>query len=157
MNRIQFDTPAGPLALEEEGGALTHVYLPNQLSGLAPEGEETPVLARGKAQLLEYFQKKRQKFDLPLRPQGTPFRRKVWDALLTIPYGEAITYGELARRIGQPKAVRAVGQANHHNPLSILIPCHRVVGANGSLTGYGGGLELKRFLLELEETHYGKK
>ena len=157
MNRIQFDTPAGPLSLEEEGGALTHVYLPNQLSGLAPAGEETPVLARGKAQLLEYFQKKRREFDLPLRPQGTEFRRKVWDALLAIPYGDAITYGELARRIGQPKAVRAVGQANHHNPLSILIPCHRVVGANGSLTGYGGGLELKRFLLELEETHYGKK
>ena len=157
MNRIQFDTPAGPLSLEEEGGALTHVYLPNQLSGLAPAGEVTPVLARGKAQLLEYFQKKRREFDLPLCPQGTAFRRKVWDALLAIPYGEAITYGELARRIGQPKAVRAVGQANHHNPLSILIPCHRVVGANGSLTGYGGGLELKRFLLELEETRYGKK
>lgn len=157
MNRIQFDTPAGPLALEEEDGALTHVYLPNQLSGLAPAGEETPVLALGKTQLLEYFQGKRREFDLPLRPQGTPFRRKVWDALLDIPYGEVITYGELARRTGQPKAVRAVGQANHHNPLSILIPCHRVVGANGSLTGYGGGLELKRFLLELEEAHYGKK
>ena len=157
MERILFDTPAGALALEAEGGALTHIYLPNQLEGIAPAGEETPLLAEGRRQLLDYFAGARRQFDLPLRPEGTPFRRRVWDALLTIPYGETISYAELARRVGSPKGVRAVGQANHHNPLSILIPCHRVVGKDGSLTGYGGGLGLKQFLLDLEEARYGKE
>lgn len=148
MDRIVFTTPAGPLGLEAEGGALTRLYLPNQL--LPPAGAETPLLAEGRRQLLDYFQGNRRDFDLPLAPHGTPFREEVWAALRAIPYGRTITYGELAVRVGRPKAVRAVGQANHHNPLSILIPCHRVVGAGGSLTGYGGGLELKRLLLELE-------
>ena len=93
----------------------------------------------------------------PCEPWGTAFQRRVWAALQTIPYGQTISYGELARRIGSPRAVRAVGQANHRNPLSILIPCHRVVGADGSLTGYGGGLALKEYLLKLEGAPYGKK
>ncbi len=155
MNRIVLDTPVGRMALEAEEGALTALYLPNH--PMEPAGEETPLLAEGRRQLLEYFAGTRRAFDLPLDPQGTPFRRRVWAALCAIPYGETITYGELARRVGNPKAVRAVGQANHHNPLAILIPCHRVVGAGGSLTGYGGGLPLKRYLLELEGIPYGKE
>ena len=144
------------MAMAEEGGALTRLWLPGEgTPRIMPR--QTPLLTEAKTQLLDYFRGARREFDLPLAPEGTPFRRQVWDALLTIPYGETITYGELARRIGSPKAVRAVGQANHHNPLPIFIPCHRVVGANGALTGYGGGLELKQYLLNLEETHYGKK
>lgn len=152
MDCIFFDTPAGRMALAEDGGALTSLWLPGQGQPRIA-ARETPLLAEARTQLLDYFRGARREFDLPLLPEGTPFRRRVWDALLTIPYGQTISYGELARRIGSPKAVRAVGQANHHNPLPIFIPCHRVVGADGSLTGYGGGLELKQYLLHLEEIH----
>ena len=148
MDRIVFDTPVGPMALEGTEDALTALYLPN--TPVEPVGAETPLLARGRGELLEYLVGKRRTFDLPLKPQGTPFQQKVWSALADIPYGQTITYGELARRVGCPKGSRAVGQANHRNPLPILLPCHRVVGANGTLTGYGGGLELKEWLLRLE-------
>ena len=148
MNRIVFDAPVGRMALEEDEGALTALYLPN--SPMPPAGEETPLLCRGREDLLEYLAGKRRDFDLPLAPKGTPFQHRVWFALADIPYGQTITYGELARRVDCPKGSRAVGQANHRNPLPILLPCHRVVGANGTLTGYGGGLELKQWLLRLE-------
>lgn len=148
MGRIVFETPVGPMALEEDGGVLTALYLPN--SPMPPAGEETPLLVRGRAELLEYLAGERRDFDLPLAPRGTPFQRKVWTALADIPYGQTVTYGELARRVGCPKGSRAVGQANHRNPLPIFLPCHRVVGADRTLTGYGGGLELKQRLLELE-------
>lgn len=148
MDRIVFDTPVGPMALEGTEDALTALYLPN--TPVEPVGAETHLLARGREELLAYFAGKRRTFDLPLEPQGTPFQQKVWSALADIPYGQTITYGELARRVGCPKGSRAVGQANHRNPLPILLPCHRVVGANGTLTGYGGGLELKEWLLRLE-------
>ena len=148
MDRIVFDTPVGPMALEGTEDALTALYLPN--TPVEPVGAETPLLARGRGELLEYLAGKRRTFDLPLKPQGTPFQQKVWSALADIPYGQTITYGELARRVGCPKGSRAVGQANHRNPLPILLPCHRGVGANGTLTGYGGGLELKEWLLRLE-------
>jgi methylated-DNA-[protein]-cysteine S-methyltransferase len=101
-------------------------------------------------QLTEYFDGRRRKFDLPLAPRGTPFQQRVWRALLDIPYGETTSYGELASRIGQKSASRAVGLANGSNPLPIVIPCHRVIGSNGKLTGYGGGLPLKERLLALE-------
>jgi methylated-DNA-[protein]-cysteine S-methyltransferase len=102
-------------------------------------------------ELADYFAGKLKKFTVPLNPpQSTPFRMKVWDVLKTIPYGKTITYKELAVRIGNPKAIRAVGGANHHNPISIIVPCHRVIGANGSLTGFGGGLNAKEYLLKLE-------
>jgi methylated-DNA-[protein]-cysteine S-methyltransferase len=101
-------------------------------------------------QLAAYFAGERTDFDLPLSPSGTPFQLSVWRALLSIPYGETISYRELARRIGNAKAVRAVGAANGRNPIPIIVPCHRVIGADGSLTGYGGGLPRKRLLLELE-------
>ena len=151
MDRIVFETPAGPMALECEGEALTALYLPCRPKEAV--GRETPLLTRGREELLAYFQGKRREFDLPLAPQGTPFQQKVWNALADIPYGEVISYGELARRVGRPKGFQAVGQANRRNPLPIFLPCHRVVGADGSLTGYAGGLELKQFLLELERNH----
>ena len=150
MNLVAFQTPYGKMGLAEENGALVHLYLPNK--GMPRIAEhETALLADGKGQLMEYFAGKRTVFKLPLAPEGTAFRKKVWAALLDIPYGGTISYGELARRVDNPRGVRAVGQANHHNPIPILIPCHRVVGANGSLTGYGGGVELKRALLALEK------
>jgi methylated-DNA-[protein]-cysteine S-methyltransferase len=105
-------------------------------------------------QLAEYFDGTRTAFDLPLDPIGTPFQRTVWRALVEIPYGETVTYGELAQRLGRPSAARAVGLANGRNPIGIIVPCHRVVGANGDLTGYGGGLERKRHLLDLEQTSH---
>ena len=100
--------------------------------------------------LNEYFSGRRKEFEVPIDLRGTPFQMSVWSALRTIPFGATISYAELARRIGDPKAVRAVGQANNRNPISIIVPCHRVIGADGSLTGYGGGIERKRFLIELE-------
>ena len=109
-----------------------------------------PVLTETARQLDEYFARKRTRFDLPLAPEGTAFQRQVWQALLEIPFGQTMSYGELARRIGQPAAVRAVGAANGHNPIAIVIPCHRVIGSTGRLVGFGGGLETKRFLLALE-------
>src|SRR5262249_46745434 len=108
------------------------------------------VFAGPRTQLTEYFGGGRAEFELPLLPEGTPFQRKVWNALCEIPYGETISYGELARRIGQPTAARAVGLANGSNPLPIVVPCHRVIGADGSLTGFGGGIERKRWLLAHE-------
>ena len=148
MDRIVLDTPVGPMALECQGEALTALYLPCR--PMEPAGAETPLLRRGREELLEYFQGKRRSFDLPLAPNGTLFQQKVWNELAKIPYGTVTTYGQLAARVGRPGACRAVGQANHRNPLPIFLPCHRVVGANGALTGYAGGLDLKRFLLQLE-------
>ncbi len=115
---------------------------------LAPDH---PVLQLAETQLNEYFAGQRQTFDLPLQPEGTPFQQEVWQALAEIPYGETRSYRDIATRIGRPKAVRAVGAANGRNPLSIIIPCHRVIGANGSLTGFAGGLEVKQRLLKIED------
>ena len=156
MDLILFDTSLGLMGLEEEGGALVRLLLPG-----APVPRiachETPLLAEGKRQVLEYLAGARQVFDLPLAPAGTAFYRSVWKALEAIPYGETRSYRDIAQAVGRPKAVRAVGQANHNNPIPIIIPCHRVVGANGSLTGYGGGLDLKERLLRLEAGAEGKE
>ncbi len=114
------------------------------------EAEDDPLLARAAGQLAEFFRGERRAFDLPLAPGGTAFQGRVWEELRRIPYGETVSYGELARRIGAPGASRAVGMANGANPISILIPCHRVIGSSGRLTGYGGGVERKAFLLDLE-------
>ncbi len=144
-------SPVGELTLVEENGALTGLYFGTRC--LLGEKGTSPLLEEAARQLQEYFAGCRREFSLPLAPRGTEFQRQVWHALEGIPYGETRTYGEIARAIGKPKACRAVGMANHRNPLSILVPCHRVVGADGSLTGYGGGLEAKQFLLELEKRH----
>lgn len=149
MAWLRFETPFGPMALEGET-ALTRLWLPGTLPDLRGRGEETPLLRAAREALLAYFAGERRDFDLPLAPAGTDFQRAVWDALRAIPYGQTRTYGEIAAAVGRPKAVRAVGQANHVNPLPIFIPCHRVVGKGGALTGYAGGLDLKRALLALE-------
>lgn len=113
--------------------------------------EKHPLLLKAEAQLKDYFAGKLQKFDLPLDAKGTPFQREVWGALLTIPFGETRSYAEIAKQIGRPKATRAVGAANGKNPLSIIAPCHRVIGSNGKLTGFAGGLEAKACLLDIEK------
>ncbi|MDI3417413.1 methylated-DNA--[protein]-cysteine S-methyltransferase [Streptomyces luteolus] len=150
------DSPYGPLTLVATDGALSGLYMtdqrhrpPEENFGLRVAPDEAP-FAEAARQLGEYFTGDRHTFDLPLHLAGTPFQRRVWEGLSTIPYGETRTYGELAAQLGKPNASRAVGLANGKNPLGIVVPCHRVVGANGSLTGYGGGLDRKRRLLELE-------
>lgn len=115
-------------------------------------GKGNELTARVFGELEEYFRGERRTFDLPLRPAGTEFQKRVWEALCEIPYGETRSYGKIAERVENPKAPRAVGMANNKNPIAIMIPCHRVIGKNGSLTGYAGGLEQKRKLLELEST-----
>lgn len=150
MERFAYlSSPVGTLTLTEKDGLLTGLYF----GRLSRPGQErvSPLLEEASRQLSEYFSGKRREFSLPLAPKGTPFQLRVWRALETIPYGETRSYGDIARFIGSPKACRAVGMANHRNPISIIVPCHRVVGANGSLTGYGGGLDAKRFLLDLEQ------
>ena len=149
MAWLRFETPFGPMALEGET-ALTRLWLPGTLPDLRGRGEETPLLRAAREALLSYFAGGRRDFDLPLAPAGTDLQRAGWGALRAIPYGQTRTYGEIAAAVGRPKAVRAVGQANHVNPLPIFIPCHRVVGKGGALTGYAGGLDLKRALLALE-------
>ena len=149
MAWLRFETPFGPMALEGET-ALTRLWLPGTLPDLRGRGEETPLLRAAREALLAYFAGERRGFDLPLDPAGTDFQRAVWEALRAIPYGGTRTYGEIAAAVGRPKAVRAVGQANHVNPLPIFIPCHRVVGTGGALTGYAGGLDRKRALLALD-------
>ena len=138
--------PAGLAAVLWESDAPNRVRLPALVD--APEDS---VLLSAERQLGEYFRGERRLFDLPLAPRGTDFQQRVWQALREIPYGETRSYGQIAERIGQPTAVRAVGAANGRNPLSIIAPCHRVIGANGDLTGFAGGIETKRFLLALEK------
>jgi len=149
------DSPVGKLTLVASDGVLAGAYMEQQRHRPPEEtfGEydEEPFGEVGK-QLTEYFAGERTKFDLPLAMAGTPFQRTVWAALRDIPYGETISYGQLADRIGRPTASRAVGLANGRNPVSIIVPCHRVVGATGDLTGYGGGIERKRALLAFERS-----
>ena len=144
-------TPIGELVLTADpDGALTRLYLPNRPPDTSGWERDDALLEPVRRQLAEYFAGERTEFDLPLRPSGAPFQLRVWDALLKIPYGETASYGEIAREIGHPTAFRAVGAANGQNPIAIVVPCHRVIGSNGSLTGYGGGLPAKRALLDLE-------
>ena len=140
------DSPVGRLRVTEEEGCLTRIDRTDE--PLSPAA--TPLLEEAVRQLTAYFDGTLTAFDLPLRTRGTAFQERCWAALRAIPYGATVSYGEQARRIGNPKACRAVGGANHHNPLMIVIPCHRVVGAGGSLTGYGGGLDMKEWLLAHE-------
>ena len=150
----ELESPIGRVFVQADGEAVTGLYLPGHKgwAGGPADGSRRSdqSLKSVRTQLAEYFAGERQEFDVPLKSTGTPFQERVWRALLEIPYGTTISYAELARRVGQPTASRAVGAANGRNPISILVPCHRVVGANGQLTGYGGGLEAKRWLLEWE-------
>jgi len=149
----RIDSPVGGLMLAGDGDALTLLSFERSRRAVRPDPAWTidPVPFRGATeQLRAYFAGERREFQLPIRPAGTPFELEVWAELLRIPYGTTTTYGEIARRIGRPSASRAVGLANGRNPLPIIIPCHRVIGADGSLTGFGGGLAMKRRLLTLE-------
>jgi len=144
--------PLGDIIIASSEQGITHVeFLPRARLPLADWRRDDGALADVVGQLTAYFAGERQQFDLHLAPQGTPFQLRVWTALQTIPYGQTVSYGELATRLGNMKAVRAVGAANGRNPIAIIIPCHRVIGSNGSLVGYGGGLERKEALLSLEQ------
>lgn len=153
MELILFETALGLMGLAEEDGAVSRLYLPGTPTPRIMT-HETPLLAEGRRQLEEYLSGNRKDFELPLKPQGTEFQQRVWKALQAIPYGEVRTYGQIAAAVGRPKASRAVGMANHDNPIPILIPCHRVVGANRTLTGYAGGLDMKRKLLSIERAPF---
>jgi methylated-DNA-[protein]-cysteine S-methyltransferase len=149
-------SPIGSLTLVAEAGELTALYMdaqqhrPDEASLGVPGDPDAAPFAAAARQLADYFAGRLTEFDLPLAPAGTAFQRRVWAALQTIPYGQTWSYAQLAEKIGQATAVRAVGLANGRNPIALVIPCHRVIGSDGKLTGYGGGLDRKRFLLDLE-------
>ena len=148
-----FDGPEGPLLLAvDDDGRLVRLHFAHDTRAIDADWvEDADALAPIIRQLEEYFAGERTEFDLALAPTGTPFQLEVWDQLCRIPYGETISYGELAKRVDRPGAARAVGAANGQNPIAIVVPCHRVIGADGSLTGFGGGLPWKRWLLNREQ------
>jgi methylated-DNA-[protein]-cysteine S-methyltransferase len=153
MYCFEMNSPIGGLLLVGDGEALSQVYFQAGPRPRQPSSEwrrDAAPLAQARKELEEYFAGKRRAFDVPLAPRGTAFQLQVWQALREIPYGETVSYGELARRLGLPAGARAVGLANGANPLPVIVPCHRVIGADGSLTGFGGGLPIKRALLTLE-------
>ena len=158
MNTVHYtrvDSPVGPLliAAGDDGLRLVEFESPKHPAKVGADWQQggNAVIDATRAQLAEYFAGTRREFDLPLSPQGTEFQRSVWWKLADIPYGQTISYAQLASRVGKPCATRAVGAANGRNPLPIVLPCHRVIGADGSLTGFGGGLPTKQFLLALED------
>ena len=145
--RYSYETVLGSVTLVEEDGALLAISTHHVYDGIC---QETTLIKEAHQQLSEYLKGERKSFDLPLRMKGTDFQQRVWNALLKIPYGETRSYKQIAEAIGNPKAVRAVGMANNRNPLLIVVPCHRVIGADGKLVGYAAGLDKKAFLLRLE-------
>jgi methylated-DNA-[protein]-cysteine S-methyltransferase len=146
-----YDYSIGRIGITEKDGKITNVYITNKELPRDMQLTETPLLKEAARQLESYFAGELKEFSLPLEPSGTDFMKQVWSALCEIPFGKTATYGEIAERIGRPKAARAVGLANNRNPIPIFIPCHRVIGADGSLTGYAGGLDMKKKLLDLEK------
>ena len=142
-------TPLGDMTLVERSGKLTELRL-KASTGEGEQEQETPLLKQAAKELSEYFGGGRTTFSVPLEAEGTAFQQSVWNALRQIPYGQTLSYGGVAANIGKPKAARAVGMANNRNPLPIFIPCHRVIGADGQMVGYGGGIDVKTFLLDLE-------
>ena len=151
---MQLETPIGPLTITATKKAVTAIRFGTQV----PEGstpctgaEATPLLRKAAEEIGDYFAGSRRRFTLPLAPEGTPFQQKVWEALRTIPYGETRTYKQIAIQIGHNQSFRAVGMASNRNPIAIVVPCHRVIGYDGKLTGYAGGLDIKEQLLELEK------
>jgi methylated-DNA-[protein]-cysteine S-methyltransferase len=148
------ESPLGKLLLVSDGQALTRLAMSPRPNDVPEDARRDPAaLADVAAQLDAYFGGELTEFDVPLAPRGSEFQLRVWNALLEIPYGETASYGEIAAAVGRPDAVRAVGSTNGRNPIAVIIPCHRVIGADGSLVGYGGGLDRKRLLLELEAEH----
>ncbi|QYK52236.1 MAG: methylated-DNA--[protein]-cysteine S-methyltransferase [Fimbriimonadaceae bacterium] len=161
MNLIQsiYESPIGPIELKATERGLSSLYFTNHRHDrhLPAKSGSSPVIEQAKQELSEYFAKSRKEFTVPLDPVGTEFQLRVWEQLKQIPFGLTISYIELARRIGNEKASRAVGAANGKNPISIIIPCHRVIAADGTLHGYGGGLPIKQALLELENAVFTKQ
>lgn len=158
MHYTTYDCPVGPLLLIGCGDALCGVHFPEGRHPVTIERdwfEDAKPFAEVCRQLEAYFAGELAGFDLPLAPSGTDFQLRVWEQLRRIPYGQTISYGELARRVGDPNASRAVGAANGKNPISIIVPCHRVIGSTGKLVGFGGGVDTKRYLLEHEQQHAG--
>lgn len=158
MKQMYFYTvPIGTIGMAEENGHITDLVFGEEML-VGASLQETPLLAKAALQLREYFAGQRMEFDLPIsfEDNGTEFMRKVWHGLLAIPYAETRSYQDIAIAAGSPKACRAVGQANHRNPISIIVPCHRVIGASGKLVGYGGGLPIKEYLLDLEKRNRKK-
>ena len=147
--QYSYETKLGSVTFVEEDGTLLAIMTHHSYEG---ERLETPLIKEAYRQLSEYLIGERKSFDLPFNPRGTEFQRQVWKALFDIPYGETRSYKQIAEAIGNPKAVRAVGMANNRNPLLIVIPCHRVIGANGKLVGYAAGIEMKEYLLKLEKS-----
>ena len=152
-NMFYYNTKLGRIGIEENGTAITRLdFINKDVQEEIIEENETALLKEAIKQLNEYLDGKRSSFDLPLEPKGTEFQKKVWNALKEIPFGETRSYGEIAKIIGNEKAARAVGMANNKNPIAIIVPCHRVIGANGKLVGYAGGVDLKEKLLNLEKS-----
>ena len=156
-NKFYYNTKIGDITIVEGNNQITHI----QFGKITKEGneqiKESKIIKEAYKQLTEYFEGKRKKFDLPLKIEGTPFRVKVWKALLNIPYGETRSYKQIAIEIGNSKASRAVGMANNKNPIPIIIPCHRVIGSNGELIGYASGTNIKKILLDIEKASYNNK
>lgn len=150
-NTFLYDTQIGKIGIVDNGNSIVELYFVKDLGAEVPTIKETPLIKEAARQLQEYFVGHRKEFNLPLDPKGTQFQKDVWKALETIPYGQTRSYKEIAEQVGSPKAYRAVGMSNNKNPISIIIPCHRVIGANGKMVGYGGGLDIKEYLLNLEK------
>lgn len=154
-NLFYYNTAIGKIGIAEDGNFITDIYFENE-DGVkdAAQINETSLIKEAIKQLTEYFEGDRNTFDLLIEPAGTEFQKKVWQALREIPYGETRTYKQIAAAVGNDKASRAVGMANNKNPISIIIPCHRVIGSNNKLVGYAGGLNIKEFLLNLEKNNH---
>lgn len=159
LYNYKFKSPLGEITITEEDGFITNLIFSGEKPTIKNKHDdpddfftkkETPLLKKAAEQIREYLDGKRKDFDLPLNPSGTDFMRRDWKVLQSIPYGETCSYKDVATKLGNPNACRAVGLANNRNPISIIIPCHRVIGANGKMVGYGGGLPIKEFLLKLE-------
>lgn len=146
MAAVYYSSPVGTLTITEEDGFITGI----RIGKLEADEEETLLLSQAVQELDEYFEGRRREFDLPLKPHGTAFQKRVWEALRRIPYGKTASYRDIAKAVENPRGFRAVGNANGKNPIVIVVPCHRVIAADGSLGGYTGGLDIKRFLLEHE-------
>ncbi|MGN1272803.1 MAG: methylated-DNA--[protein]-cysteine S-methyltransferase [Lactobacillus sp.] len=153
ISKLTIKTPIGLLEITAEGDAIVGVKLVKHENEVKGNDSSMKMAQKAKDELEEYFAGKRKEFDLPLRAEGTDFQKKVWEQLRKIPYGETRTYGEVAQMMGNPKASRAIGMANHNNPILILTPCHRVIGSDGSLTGYAAGIEAKKYLLDFESSN----
>ncbi len=157
MNHVFFyDTLIGKIGIADNGVAITEVFFGDSSVPPGATIKETPLIKRAAKQLNEYFSGARRAFELPLAPAGTAFQQSVWRILKTIPYGQTLHYQAVAELAGNPKASRAVGMANNKNPIAIIIPCHRVIGKNGAMVGYGGGVAIKEKLLTLEKRHSGQ-